>query len=68
MSHSVIYVLFKSSKKATPGIRIITVKDHLIYPVKEKNREHTQTRTRFHTETEHYDAIFGARKGKSPYL
>lgn len=43
MSHSVIYVLFKSSKKAAPGINIITVKDHLIYPVKEQNREHTHT-------------------------
>lgn len=39
MSHSVIYVLFKSSKKAAPGIEINTVKDHYIYiylyPVKE---------------------------------
>lgn len=31
MSHSVIYVLFKSSKKAAPGIEINTVKDHYIY-------------------------------------
>lgn len=45
MSHSVIYVLFKSSKKATPGIKIITVKDHLIYPVKEQNRERTHMYT-----------------------
>lgn len=43
MSHSVIYVLFKSSKKATPGIRIITVKDHLVYPVKGQPREHAHT-------------------------
>lgn len=31
MSHSVIYVLFKSSKKAAPGIEFNTVKDHYIY-------------------------------------
>lgn len=68
MSHSVIYVLFKSSKKAAPGIKIITVKDHLIYPVKEQNRERTHMHTHVHTETKHYDAIFGARKGNSPYL
>ena len=49
MSHSVIYVLFKSSKKAAPGIKIITVKDHLIYPVKEQNRERTHTDTHSHT-------------------
>lgn len=45
MSHSVIYVLFKSSKKAAPGIKIITVKDHFIYPVKEQNREHAHSHT-----------------------
>lgn len=70
MSHSVIYVLFKSSKKAAPGIKIITVKDHLIYPVKEQDREriYTHMQTHLHTESKHYDAIFGARKGNSPYL
>ena len=58
MSHSVIYVLFKSSKKAAPGINIITVKDHLIYPVKEQNRErtraHARTHTYIHTHTHKY--------------
>lgn len=49
MSHSVIYVLFKSSKKAVPGIKVIRVKDHLIYPVKEQDREHTEKHT--HTES-----------------
>jgi len=68
MSHSVIYVLFKSSKKAAPGIKVIRVKDHLIYPVKEQDREpiythtHTHVQTHIHTESKHYDAIFGARK------
>lgn len=49
MSHSVIYVLFKSSKKAAPGIKIITVKGHLIYPVNEQNRERTLTCTHTYT-------------------
>lgn len=48
MSHSVIYVLFKSSKRAAPGIEIIIVKDHFIYPVKEQNREHTHLHTQTH--------------------
>lgn len=38
MSHSVIYVLFKSSKKAAPGIKIIKVKDHLIQYIQSKSR------------------------------
>lgn len=53
MSHSVIYVLFKSRKKAAPGVKIITVKDLLIYPVKEQNREctHSNAQTRTYTHT-----------------
>lgn len=29
---------------------------------------HIHTNMHTHTETKHYDAIFGARKGNSPYL
>lgn len=65
MSHSVIYVLFKSSKKAAPGIEINTVKDHYIYiylyPVKESTGN-------THTCTQLYNAIFGARVGNSPMV
>lgn len=69
MSHSVIYVLFKSSKRATPGIKIITEKDHFILSQHSRTGNiytHTDIHKRTHTETKHYDAIFGASKKEFP--
>lgn len=60
MSHSVIYVLFKSSKKAAPGIEINTVKDHYIYIYTYIQSKKVQG---IHTH-----AIFGARVGNSPMV
>ena len=66
MSQSVIYVLFKSSKRAAPGINIITVKTLYIQSKSRTGNAHTHAHA--YTLKQNANATFGARKGNSPYL
>lgn len=75
MSHSVIYVLFKSSKKAAPGIEIISVKDYYIYISSQRVEQGMHTRTHAYAHTPMYTLkqntlmpYLVLEKGNLPYL
>ena len=67
MSHSVIYVLFKSSVKASRETKINEESNissqRIVQGTHTHTHTHTQTHTRTCTEVKHYNAIVVLEKG-----